>query len=478
LAKVEDHRDHYFFKAFYDPAKPEKEARMSMEKLYKQFPDVHPNIVLKMELLRQGIDITEAAEGEFKKRDDLLWKGFHLFSYDRKATKVYGEKVPAIIHLEDGCNIQVRTHPDSPYSLDFTDGEFVILENNEIIARKIWFERKPRWFDMKTRDGIQMPAIAQGFCRLIFVTMNKFCELWNSDHQCLFCDINATLTAQKKGGEDVVARLQPEVIAEVVQTALHVDNHFSWLFLTGGTILREYQGQTELEFFCTRLNAVREKLQVWIPATVQIAAYDDEGWKKIHDTGVGSIQPNIEVWDKKLFEWICPGKNKFVGYDEWIKRTIRAVDFWGRGRVNPNFVLGVEMAKPYGFKDVSSAVKSTSSGWDFLMSHGVLPRFNTWTIEPGSVFGKQGEQVPPPLEYFIEIQKAYTELRWKYKFDPPFPAMVNFFSLPHSCLHDFEFYHGSGGPLSKRYLDERLGLSPDEKGGYYDQEGYVVMKEV
>jgi hypothetical protein len=352
------------------------------------------------------------------------------------------------------------------------DDEFVLRENKEIIARKIWFERKPRWYDMKTKEGIQMPAIAQGFSRMIFVTMNKFCELWKTGDQCLFCDINATLRDQKKGGEDVVAHIDPEVIAEVVQTVHHVDHHFGWLFLTGGTILKKYKGQTELEFFCSRLNAVRDKLRVWIPATVQIAAYDDEGWKKLHDTGIGSIQPNIEVWDEKLFKWICPGKDKFIGYDKWIKRTIRAVDFWGPGRVNPNFVLGIEMARPYGFQDVSSAVRSTSSGWDFLMSHGVLPRYNTWIIEPGSTFGKQ-KQKPPGLEYFIEVQKAYFELRRKYNFDPPFPAALSFYSMNHNCLNDFEFYHGTG-PLSKRYLNERLGLSPGDQRGKFDQDGYGI----
>jgi len=448
---------------------------MKIYDFYKQFSDVHPNIVLKADLLRQGINLSQAAMDNFHQRDDLLWKGFHLFSYDLKKTKVYAEKVPWLLRLEDGCNVQIRTNEDSPYLLDFADGEFVIRESSEIVARKIWFERKPRWYDMRTRDGIQMPAIAQGVCRLMFITMNKYCELWNTGDECLFCDINVTLKDQKAGGEDVVARMEPEVIAEVVQTALHVDHHYGWLYLSGGTILGKYKGQTELDFYCNRLNAIREKLQVWIPATLQIAAQTDEGWKRLHDTGIGSVQPNIEVWDKDLFAWICPGKNKFIGYDEWIKRTIRAVDFWGPGRVNPNFVIGVEMAKPHGFEDVSSAVKSTSSGWDFLMSHGVLPRIGYWTIEPGSAFGKENQQIPP-LEYFIEVQRAYTGLRWKHKFDPPFPAALSYFSMPHNCLCDFEFYHGTG-PLSKQYLDDRLGVGQGEKGGRFDQEGYFLEGE-
>lgn len=443
---------------------------MSIGKLYKQFQDVHPNIVLKTDILREGINISETALKSFQERNDLLWKGFHLFSYDFRKTKVYSDKIPFVMHLEDGCPIMIRTNEHSPYLLDVIDGEFVIRENDEIIARKIYFERKPRWYDMKTKNGIQMGAIAQGLGALIFVTMNKHCEFWNTGDQCLFCNINATLKDQKVGGEDVVARTNPEEIAEVVKTAITVDHHYRFLLITGGTILSRYQGQTELEFYLTRLKALREKLQVWIPSAVQIAPYDDEGWRRLHEIGFGSVQPNIEVWDKKLFQWICPGKDKFIGYDEWIKRTIRAVDFWGPGRVNPNFVLGLEMAKPHGFEDVSSAVRSTANGFDFLMSHGVVPRFNLWTREAGSAFA---DQPAPPLEYFIEAQKAYTELRWKHKFDPPFPGTQTRYTYHLNCLQDFEYYHGSG-ISSKRNLDERLGVTFGEKGGCEDEEGYTL----
>lgn len=450
------------------------EKRASLNQLCSQFPDVHPHIVLKTDILRLGINISQAARERFLQRDDLLWKGFHLFSYDYQKTAVYGEKVPYILYLEDGAPIQVRTNLESPYLLDFLDGEFVIKRRSEIVARNIYFERKPRWYDMRTeKEGILMGAIAQGHCRSLFVTMNKYCEMWKTGDQCLFCNINATLRDQKKGGEDVIARIDPETIAEVIQTAIHVDRHYAiCLYISGGTILGKYRGQTELEFYCTRLNAIRKKLGTWIPTTVQIAPYNDEGYRRLHETGFASIQPNIEVWDKRLFKWICPGKNKFIGYDEWINRTIRAVDFWGVGQVNPNFVIGVEMAKPYGFESVSEALKSTSGGWDFLMGHGVIPRFNLWTREAGSAFA--GQPVVP-LKYFIEVQKAYTELRWKHGFDPPFPATKTRDSWFLNCLWDFEYYHGTG-PLSKLGLDSKLGIASGGIGGHYDGEGYTLSR--
>src|SRR4030042_5283405 len=120
----------------------------SIEALDKKFPDIHPNIVLKTEILRLGLDISDQAIAHFKGRDDLLWKGFHLFSYDWHKTKVYGNKIPWFAHLEDGCFFMVRTNEASPYLLDLEDGVFVIREreSKEIIVKNIWFERKPRWY--------------------------------------------------------------------------------------------------------------------------------------------------------------------------------------------------------------------------------------------------------------------------------------------------------------------------------------------
>ena len=79
--------------------------------------------------------------------------------------------------------------------------------------------------------------------------------------------------------------------------------------------------------------------------------------------------------DKRLFEWINPGKNRRVGLAVGCSSMIDEVDVFGEGNVRPNFVGGVEMAKPYGFETVGEAVKSTSDGVDFMMSHGIIPRF-------------------------------------------------------------------------------------------------------
>lgn len=430
---------------------------MSIHDEYKRYSDVHPNIILKTDVVRQGLAISDNASRRFQEIDDVAWKGYHFFSYDREDAVVISNKVPMQLRLEDGCPVQVETDQLSPYTLDFKDGEFFITEKDEKIARNVYFPHKPRWYGMKLEDGTPMEAVAQCFGDgAIFIILNQFCELWNTKEDCKFCNINETLKEQKAGGEQTVIRKSAEQVAEVLHTAISIDRDCQrQIIISGGSIRGKYQGQNEIEFFCSRLIAMKERLRAAPPLTIQIGAQTDEDWQKLKDTGiVTSVEPNMEVWDRELFKYICPGKESFVGYDEWIRRMFKAVEIFGQYMVNPNFVLGVEMSKPHGFTDVAKAVKSTKEGWDYLMAHGVLPRHRFWFIEKRSALGPMNP-TPPPLEFYIEIQKAYFELRQKHGIELPYSSQMGAFNayVP-SCQMDFEFYHGTGS-LSKAKLESR-----------------------
>ena len=52
---------------------------------------------------------------------------------------------------------------------------------------------------------------------------------------------------------------------------------------------------------------------------------------------------------------------------------------------------------------------------EYLMSHGVVPKFDTWNVSPWS--GLAGNE-PPPLEYYIRIDQAWCEIWQKYSLPP------------------------------------------------------------
>ena len=113
---------------------------------------------------------------------------------------------------------------------------------------------------------------------------------------------------------------------------------------------------------------------------------------------------------------MCPGKDRVVGHDNWIRLMIEMVDTFGEGNVMPGFVAGVELAQPWGFHSVDEAVKSTTTGLEYLMSHGVAPRPITWAIEPRSAL--KGQKIVP-LDYFIKLNKNWYELMCKYRLPAP-----------------------------------------------------------
>lgn len=128
--------------------------------------------------------------------------------------------------------------------------------------------------------------------------------------------------------------------------------------------------------------------------------------------------PNFEVWDEYLFKMYCPGKERYVGRDEWHKRILDSTEVFGARNVIPNFVAGVEMAEPFGFKTVDEAIESTTEGLRFFMSHGITPRFTTWCPEPTTPLGKTNPD-GAPLEYHIRLLQAYRQTMEDYGLSSP-----------------------------------------------------------
>ncbi|MBW1711838.1 MAG: radical SAM protein, partial [Deltaproteobacteria bacterium] len=108
-------------------------------------------------------------------------------------------------------------------------------------------------------------------------------------------------------------------------------------------------GLKAIDFYLQYVEAIRAKIGNRIPIVLIVEPGSREDMKRLYEAGVSSYNPNYEVWDPELFKILCPGKEKFIGREEWIRRSVEAVDIFGAGSVSPNFVAGVEMAQPWGF---------------------------------------------------------------------------------------------------------------------------------
>ncbi|GAA2466415.1 radical SAM protein [Winogradskya humida] len=250
------------------------------------------------------------------------------------------------------------------------------------------------------------PTIQWGY--LIYLTAFRVCQYFGAKEECQYCDINHNWRQHKAAGRPYTGVKPVDEILEALEIIDKYDTaKASQAYtLTGGSITSHVGGKTEADFYGQYAQAIEERFPGrWIGKVVA-QALPRADVQRFHDYGIRIYHPNYEVWDKKLFELYCPGKERYVGREEWHRRILESAEVFGPRNVIPNFVAGVEMAAPHGFTSVDEAIDSTAEGLQYFMSRGITPRFTTWCPEPTTPLGKANPQ-GAPLEYHVRLLEVY-----------------------------------------------------------------------
>jgi hypothetical protein len=389
-----------------------------VDRLIERFPDVPQEAVFKEDLLRRGIafddDALERAAG-FKP------KSYFIFSFDRQPIADFDKKEnlrsPEEIALVGGARgfrrtiVSVRNNPDSPYRVRCDDeGNLELTCSGESIA-DIELQEVPEHYRRTLDSGKPLtemaPTIEWGY--LVYLTVYRKCQYFGFKEECQFCDINENFRQQKKAGRPYNTVKEVDEIVEGLEilNELDTDRRSQAYTITGGSVTRHLRGKEESDFYLQYVEAIEKRLpRRWISKMV-IQALPTDQLQPLKDAGTQIYHPNYEVWDARLFSIICPGKDRYIGRDEWIRRVADSAEVFGASCVIPNFVAGVEMAKPHGFASVDAAMESNREGLRFFMSKGITPRFTVWCPEPLSVLGS--DQGPAPLEYHVRLLRLWRD---------------------------------------------------------------------
>ena len=401
-----------------------------VESLMERFPHVPREAVLKEDLLRTGIAFDDATlsdnlDGEVKP------KSYFIFSFDQKPLAELGEaarrRPPEELALTGGpyglrrTIVSVRVNPGSPYRVERRDDALELSLEGRRVA-DVGLPPMPEYYRHTLANGKTVmetaPTIQWGY--LIYLTVLRLCQYFGAKEECGFCDINHNWRQHKREGRPYTG-VKP--VADVLEALELIDRYDAdctskAYTLTGGSVTSTVDGLAEADFYGRYAQAIEERFPGrWIGKVVA-QALPREDVQRYKDYGISIYHPNYEVWDKRLFELISPGKQRYVGREEWHRRVLDAAEVFGPRFVIPNFVAGVEMAKPFGFETIDAAIASTTEGLDFFMSHGVTPRFTTWCPEPTTPLGRDNPD-GAPLEYHIRLLEAYREALARHGLRPP-----------------------------------------------------------
>ncbi len=383
--------------------------------LVEKYPDIPRFIILKLDLLRRGASLTSRALDAVQ-NDDYRFGPMQIF-YKSGENRKTDKSIPGSILLRDGTTAPVSfdEHYEEPYIIDQVDGKFVLLDDEKKIVDEIDFTPRPRYYGQKTSHGVLMESIASARAQRLIICAYRFCHLWETGNQCKYCAFFTDLKHARQAAADATftKEVDAEDIYETVREALKEPGRISEIYLTAGM---DYSGEelfeNEVNRYIKILQAIGRNFRGRFSSQIMAPAYSKSQLKRIYnETGLTSYCPCIEVWDKELFGWICSGKNKWPGRDEWIKRTLDAVEVFGKGNVYTQVIGGVEMAQPYGFKTIDEALESNFQACEFFAKHGVIFLSVVWRPHQSSALAGQKQ---PSLEYYVRLVKGLHDIRKAY----------------------------------------------------------------
>ncbi len=385
-------------------------SELTLQEVLEKYNDVSPFVIIKSDITRRSFVYTDRAL-------QALDKDKHQYQ-QRVLIGSNGDEhaaVPVSLLLRDGTSIIAMPSPGArnPYVVDRIDGKLYITDQGRVVEEvEYWY--KPHYYDQFTSSGKPMWQVASARPQRLDIDPNSHCHFWSGGNGCKFCNINANSTRSHKE-RNMEKQLKAQDVYETVKEALKQPGAFTNLKMSSGSILSGQEiFDDEVDMYIEMLQAAGDNFKERkFPSTLVASAFNERQLAKIYEnTGLMTYTSDIEIPNEALFAWICKGKHKEVGYREWKRRIIAAVDIFGAGNVSSGIVGGCEMAKPHGIKDEDEALKIVLEEAEDFASQGVSMVHCVWVPMQGSAFHNQ---VTPSLEYYVQLAKGLSGIRQKYR---------------------------------------------------------------
>ena len=237
----------------------------------------------------------------------------------------------------DGHTIMVPVHTSSAWTSPFValapdaQGRSALTRGSIPIAQ-ISFPASPKFYDLKTADGIPYSHIATLHgTDVLATTVLQTCIRYESRKKtCQFCAIGQSLAAGR-----TIAHKTPEQLAEVAEAAVRLDG-VKHMVLTTGTPNATDRGASIL---VDSARAIRAKVD--LPLQAQCEPPDDDAWfERMRDAGVDTLGMHLEVVTPEIRARIMPGKAQ-VSISRYMKAFEVAVNVFGRGQVSTYILAGL-----------------------------------------------------------------------------------------------------------------------------------------
>jgi radical SAM protein (TIGR04043 family) len=217
----------------------------------------------------------------------------------------------------------------SPYVLKPEDDGYAVYRDGERLVEATT-QRRPRFYDLQTADGIPYWKIALLHLDSFASTVVQTCTYWGNADQCKFCGIGISLAAGR-----TIVKKTPEQLAEVAVAAKRLDGAVDATLTTGSS-----HGVDRGARYVARCGQA-VKRATGLPVEVQFEPPADLGvLDEVGDMGIDSVGIHVETFDPTVLAHVAPGKAR-TGIDRYFQVWERAVEIFGEGQVSTYVILGM-----------------------------------------------------------------------------------------------------------------------------------------
>jgi len=257
---------------------------------------------------------------------------------------------------------------------------------------------KPRFYDLKTEDGIPYHQIAllHGD-RTIATTVYQSCRYWSDGTQCKFCTIPLSLSS----GDTVLEKV-PEQIAEVVLAA-EKEGVIDDILLTTGTPDSE---DTGIERLIGVIEAIRKVSNLSIAVQFE-PPINRDAIRDIANAGANAVGMHIESADESIREEMTPGKLQYGSLDLYKRSWQYALDYFEKGHVSTFILHGLG-------EDPSNTLRLVEE----LSEVGVMSVVAPVRPSRGSQLANYKPTYAGHLDEAVEFYKEVGKILFKHNLNP------------------------------------------------------------
>jgi hypothetical protein len=368
---------------------------------------------LKVSLLCSGVDFPLDVFAQFP---HPFYANQYVYGRTSKGA-LRTHSLPQAVNLGTGVVSAVLRRESSPWTLR-VDGERVLLLHRNEEVTEVALPERPAYFGHTLSNGVRSDdfiAVAGEATPGFFLYPD--CHYFPDGVPCSFCSLRH---ARRTAGKEMASEFPLDVVAEATrlfQTTRWKD--IPIISITTGTFADNDEGA---RFTSRVVRAIHDALDSKIPIHVLTMPPASLDLLTLYrEAGATSVAFNLEVFDREVFEAVCPGKQKFYGYDKLLHALEAAVPVFGPWNVFAGFVWGLE------------PVETLLDGYRWCLDRGISVSSNVFHADQGSLFATRAHPSEDVVLSLCEAQACLYEL---------YPSARTIFPMSMRSTLDWEIHRG------------------------------------